>query len=297
MHSDQLDLDDDVARTLIVRELPHVDAGSIERVRSTGTVNAIFRVGNNLTARFPLQMSDDPVQARHALELEAAALAEFASVSPFAAPELVAVVAAGKGYPMPWAVQTWVDGDAMTPVSVAGVPAVAEDLGKLLLALRATPVGTRLFRGEGRGGDLEDQDKWVQHCLREIAPFMDPQPLRRLWKSFRALPAGRPHVMTHSDLTPSNLLAANDRLVGVLDAGWFGPADPSLDLVCAWHLFDEPARSILRDAVRADDLEWERGAAWAFVQAMGLVWCYHSSNPAMALLGKSTLQRLLTGRW
>ncbi|WFR84638.1 hypothetical protein [Arthrobacter sp. Y-9] len=39
--------------------------------------------------------------------------------------------------------------------------------------------------------------------------------------------------------------------------------------------------------------EWERGAGWAFQQAMGLVWYYRESNPDMSELGRSTLDRLL----
>ena len=32
------------------------------------------------------------------------------------------------------------------------------------------------------------------------------------------------------------------------------------------------------------DLEWWRGAAWAFQQAMGLVWYYRETNPGMSAL-------------
>ena len=41
-------------------------------------------------------------------------------------------------------------------------------------------------------------------------------------------------------------------------------------------------RQVLRADLGCDDLEWERGRAWAFEQAMGLVWYYRDSNPAMS---------------
>jgi hypothetical protein len=44
--------------------------------------------------------------------------------------------------------------------------------------------------------------------------------------------------------------------------------------------------------VACDDLERERGRAWAFEQAMGLVWYYAASNPAMARTGRRTLARI-----
>jgi hypothetical protein len=40
-------------------------------------------------------------------------------------------------------------------------------------------------------------------------------------------------------------------------------------------------------------LEWARGAAWAFQQAMGTVWYYADSNPSMSLVGRRTLERIL----
>src|SRR3712207_6998378 len=53
-------------------------------------------------------------------------------------------------------------------------------------------------------------------------------------------------------------------------------------------------RRVLRDDLRCTDLEWARGAAWAFVQAIGLVWYYVHSNPAMSTTGRRTLDRKST---
>jgi aminoglycoside phosphotransferase (APT) family kinase protein len=99
--------------------------------------------------------------------------------------------------------------------------------------------------------------------------------------------------MSHKDLIPANLLVQGERLVGVLDGGSFGPADPALDLVVAWHLLDRTRRAAFREATQAGELEWRRGAAWAFQQAMGLVWYYRVTNPTMSALGRSTISRLL----
>ena len=79
----------------------------------------------------------------------------------------------------------------------------------------------------------------------------------------------------------------------MLDSGGFGPADPALDLVAVWHLFDAERRGVVRNRLKSDDLEWRRGAAWAFEQSMGLVWYYRDTNPAMSALGRSTLSRIV----
>jgi hypothetical protein len=43
-----------------------------------------------------------------------------------------------------------------------------------------------------------------------------------------------------------------------------------------------------------DDLEWARGRAWAFEQAMGALWYYINTNRAMSRMGKRTLERIMT---
>jgi hypothetical protein len=50
---------------------------------------------------------------------------------------------------------------------------------------------------------------------------------------------------------------------------------------------------VLREVLRCDELEWQRGKAWAFEQAMGAVWYYAQSNPAMSRMGRQTLERVL----
>jgi aminoglycoside phosphotransferase (APT) family kinase protein len=79
----------------------------------------------------------------------------------------------------------------------------------------------------------------------------------------------------------------------VLDVGGLKAADPALELVGAWHLLEAGPRRVLREDLGCDDLQWERGRAWAYAQAMGLVWFYVETNPVMCRLGRRTLDRLL----
>jgi aminoglycoside phosphotransferase (APT) family kinase protein len=99
--------------------------------------------------------------------------------------------------------------------------------------------------------------------------------------------------MNHGDLMPGNVLVADSRLVGVLDVGGLGVADRSLDLVSAWHLLEPGPRQVLRELLGCGEVEWERGRAWAFEQAIGLVWYYERSNPVMSRIGRVTLSRVL----
>ena len=159
--------------------------------------------------------------------------------------------------------------------------------------MRAIDTHGRTFAGDGRGGNLPDHDGWMETCFERSEGLLDVPRLRRLWAELRELPREVGDVMTHGDLIPGNVLVADGRLTGVIDVGGLGPADPALDLVAAWHLLDGEPREAFRADLRCGDLEWARGVAWALEQAMGLVWYYADSNPAMSRTGRRTLERII----
>jgi aminoglycoside phosphotransferase (APT) family kinase protein len=292
MHADQLAVSSGMVRTLVDEQFPGWRGLAITTVDAAGTVNAIFRIGGNLAARFPLRPGDAAV-VRRWLEAEAAAARELARATRFATPEPVAIGEPGAGYPLPWAVQTWLPGVTAADDDPGGSVAFAHDLAAFISNVRAIDTGGRTFSGQGRGGDLRSHDGWMQTCLDCSAQLLDVPRLARMWEAMHALPRGPAgDVMSHGDLIPGNVLVSGGRLAGILDAGGLGPADPALDLVAAWHLLQDGPRQALREHLRCDDLEWERGKAWAFEQAMGLVWYYAASNPAMSRMGRRTLDRI-----
>lgn len=292
MHDDEIHIDEQVARRLIIDQFPEWRLECVRRITTDGTVNAIFRIGADRTARFPLR-SADPTDMRAELAREAAAMRELAAYCPVATPAPVAMGDPGYGYPLPWTVQTWIHGAVATPHDLAHSDAFAQDLVNLVRSVRAADTKGRHFAGSGRGGDLHDSEAWMEVCFRESYGLLPVDRLRAVWTEFRRLPKVASDVMTHGDLIPGNLLVEDDRLVGVLDGGGFAPADPSLDLVAAWHMLDDERRSVLRSELACPDVEWWRGAAWAFQQAMGLVWYYRETNPGMSALGQTTLARIL----
>ncbi|MFI1722277.1 aminoglycoside phosphotransferase family protein [Streptomyces sp. NPDC020489] len=292
MHDDQVDLTTDIVAALIQEQFPQWSGKPIRPLSSTGTVHAIFRIGNDLSARFPLRLVD-AAEALAVLEQEARASAELAQVSRFPAPQPVALGKPGAGYPMPWSVQTWLPGTVAFDADPSGSDAFARDLAAFIADLRDAETRGRRFSGENRGGVLTDHDSWMAQCFEESEGLLDVPRLRQVWSRLRELPRTGADVMSHGDLIPGNVLVAGDRLSGVLDTGGFGPADPSLDLVSAWHLLQSGPREVLRRALACDDLEWERGKAWAFEQAMGVLWYYAESNPTMSRMGRRTLDRIL----
>jgi aminoglycoside phosphotransferase (APT) family kinase protein len=292
MHDDQVHIDADIIRGTIIDQFPEYRHERIEQLETIGTVNAVFRIGSGVAARFPLRKMK-PVECAGMLRREAAAMAEFAEHSPFATPRPLGLGQPSALYPMPWAVQSWIEGDVVTPNGLATSTAFALDIANLIASLRAADTHGRHFDGHGRGGNLPDHDDWMDVCFKNSEGLLDVARLRRLWDRLRELPPSGPDLMCHRDLIPANLLIHGERLVGVLDAGSFGPADPALDLVAAWHLLARDQREIVRSHLGSGEVEWKRGAAWAFQQAMGLVWYYERTNPGMSALGRNTLSRLL----
>lgn len=292
MHDNQLTILPDTVRELVDDQFPQWRALPVRALASQGTVNAIFRLGDELAARFPLQFAD-LYETRRTLEREAEAARELLGRTRFGTPAPLAIGEPGRGYPLAWSVQSWIPGEIATPEGSADSAGLAADLAEFIGDVRAVDTRGRTFSGGGRGGDLKAHDAWMENCFDKSADFLDVPRLRRMWAAFWELPRESPDAMTHGDLMPGNLLVAQGRLRGVLDVGGFGPADPALDLVAAWHLLDAGPRQRLREALECDGLEWERGKAWAFQQAMGAAWYYRESNRAMSTMGVVTLGRLL----
>jgi aminoglycoside phosphotransferase (APT) family kinase protein len=292
MHEGQLSVTAEVARDLVGDQFPEYARLPIEPVHSEGTVNAIFRIGDQLAARFPLQPNDVDTTRRW-LQTEANAARELLGRTRVPVPEPVAIGEPGAGYPLPWSIQTWVPGTTASEADASTSDPLAHDLAEFIQQVRSIDVAGRSYTGEGRGGDLRSHDNWLETCFAESTRLVDVPQLRRIWRRLRQLPRNSPDVMTHGDLIPGNVLISEGRLNGILDVGGLGPADPALDLVGAWHLLDDDRRQLLRDDLRCDDLEWERGKAWALQQAMGAIWYYIESNPPMHRMGQRTLERIL----
>src|SRR3954454_22935560 len=101
MHSDELHIDVGTARRLIGEQFPQWSGLDVRCVRTAGTVNAIFRVGDALVARFPFRAAER-ANVLDLLVREQAAALEFAAVASVPSPRPVAIGKPGHGYPMPW---------------------------------------------------------------------------------------------------------------------------------------------------------------------------------------------------
>jgi aminoglycoside phosphotransferase (APT) family kinase protein len=148
----------------IDEQFPEWRSLPVRSLATHGTVNAIFRIGDRLAARFPL-VSGDAESTRHWLESEAEAARELAGRTRFRTPEPVALGEPRAGCPLPWSVQTWLPGVVATDEQPDESIAFAHDLAELIGELRAIDTRGRTFAGSGRGGDLREHDGWMETCF------------------------------------------------------------------------------------------------------------------------------------
>jgi aminoglycoside phosphotransferase (APT) family kinase protein len=81
MHRGQLTIDEGAVAGLVAEQFPSWVGRPVKAVPSVGTMNALFRIGDDLVARFPLQPGD-PAEVRRQLEAESHAARDLAGKTP-----------------------------------------------------------------------------------------------------------------------------------------------------------------------------------------------------------------------
>src|SRR3954447_23361369 len=100
MHADEVPIATETVRGLIDEQLPEWRALPIRRLETAGTVNAVFRLGDDLSLR-SRGRPEAPEVLRSKLIAEADAARRIALVSTVPTPLPVALGEPGPGFPMP----------------------------------------------------------------------------------------------------------------------------------------------------------------------------------------------------
>lgn len=290
LHADEIPIDDQLVRRLIDTQFPHFAQLGLRRLDETGSTNALFRLGDELLVRLPLQPGGG-----EDLETEQRWSDAFRSTMPVAIPRTVAIGRPSHGYPEQWSILGWLPGERPPAYQTGQPPAparsrLAVELAEVILAIRSTPVTdddrrNPQLRGY-RGRSLAEFDHSVRGYLHDCRANpeidLDLDLAAQVWQESLQLPGadhpGEDHWY-HGDLVAENLLISRGRLSAVIDFNAF-VGDPTIDLHGAWELFDEPARSVFRERLEVDDATWLRGRAWALGIALGTFSYYWHSLPS-----------------
>ncbi|MFI9825031.1 aminoglycoside phosphotransferase family protein [Streptomyces sp. NPDC052013] len=290
MRADEVDVDARLVERLIAGQFPEWAGLPVVRLRSSGTENAMFRLGEDLVVRLPRHPGavDD---VAHELRL----LPRLGARLPFATPGPVGAGVAGEGFPWPWAVYRWLDGANPVVDALDDPEALAVDLAAFVTALR------RIDPADGpagyRGGPLATRDRLTREAIAQLAERVDTGAVTAVWEESLRAPehAGAP-VWAHGDLSPGNVLVDGGRLAAVIDFGTVGVGDPAVDLIVAWNLLPAQARGIFREAVGADEAQWARGRGWALSISLIQLPFYWETNPPLAENSRHVIKEILTER-
>ncbi|MGV4886094.1 aminoglycoside phosphotransferase family protein [Streptomyces viridosporus] len=290
MHPDEVDVDAALVGRLVAGRFPRWAGLPVERLRSSGTENAMFRLGPDLVVRLP----------RHPGAVEGVAheqrwLPRLGPLLPFAAPEPLGRGGPGEGFPWPWSVYRWLEGANPVAGALDDPVSLARDLAAFVTALR----GVDATDGPPchRGVPLAHRDAPTREAIARLAGRVDTDAVTALWEEALGAPehAGAP-VWAHGDLSPGNVLVGGGRLTAVIDFGSVGVGDPAVDLIVAWNLLPAEARGAFRAAVGADEAQWARGRGWALSIALIALPYYWDTNPPLAANSRHVIKEILAER-
>jgi aminoglycoside phosphotransferase (APT) family kinase protein len=292
MHDDQVDITPGAVARLVASQFPQWRDLPVRPVASHGTVNALFRLGDEIVLRFPLRPSPDP-GLRQELSAEQDTARRVAAHVPVPVPEPAGFGEPGDGYPGPWTAYSWIPGETVSSENIGDPDAFARDLAGFVSALHGMDTAGRTWTGRGRGGPLRLRDESVRRALAESVTLTDTVRLAGIWARCLEAPHDAADVWIHADLMPGNLLVRDGRLAGVIDVEDVCVGDPAVDLMPAWNLLAPGPRQVYRRALGVSDATWERGRGWAIVQAIVALPYYVDTNPVMADTARRTLDAVL----
>jgi aminoglycoside phosphotransferase (APT) family kinase protein len=274
MHDDEVETDCDLVRRLLSSQHPQWAELPLERVRSAGTDNAMYRLGRDLAVRLPrIHWAVDNVAK------EQRWLPRLAPHLPLDLPLPVARGAPEACFPYPWGVVRWLPGEMATSDALDDPVASAVELARFVRALRSVDAsGGPLHR---RGAPIRLQDDALRQHVGGLHGEVDGDAVLDAWSRVLAAPDyDGPPVWFHGDLAYLNLLARDGHLCGVIDWGTCGVGDPAIDTIVAWSLLPHDARDAFRDALAVDDATWERGKGWVLAGVEGIPY-YRETNPIL----------------
>lgn len=290
MHADEVDTDVSLVRRLLAAQFPQWADLPLQPVPSTGTVNAIYRLGDDMVVRLPRVQ-----RWARSLEIEYEWLPKLAPHLPLAVPEPLAKGNPGEGYPWHWAVFRWLEGETWAVDRVGDVCGAAADLARFITSLRlidttGAPAPLPSHR------TLAARDSYVRAAIAASHGMIDTDSVTAAWDTaLRAPGCDGPPVWVHGDLLAGNVLVAGGRLNAVIDFGGVHVGDPTREIMAAWTLFTGESRVVFRAALSVDDATWTRARGWALTRVLNIPY-YKDTNPEFAADALHTIEEVLADR-
>jgi len=288
----KVDIDAALVRRLISLQFPQWADLTLEPVDSAGTDNAIYRLGEKMAVRLPCV---DWAVGQVAKEQQW--LPKLAPALPVPVPVPLAMGTPAAGFPWPWSVYQWLEGENATVAPVADLHHAAAVLADFISAMQridtagGPPPGPH---NSHRGVPLAARDNAVREALAALRQELDAETAGAVWEAALRAPvwSGAP-VWLHGDLHPGNVLVEQGRLRAIIDFGTLGVGDPACDVMAGWTLLDAAARASFRAALPVDDATWLRGSGWALSFGLIAYAYYKQTNPVLAGISKHAIDEVM----
>ncbi|MPZ97919.1 MAG: phosphotransferase [Dehalococcoidia bacterium] len=292
MHADEVPTDASLVGRLIAAQFPQWAGLPIRQFDSAGTTNSLYRLGDDMAVRLPRRPGTDAE-----IDKEHRWLPQLGPHLPLAIPVPLARGVPGEGYPWPWSVYRWLEGETATTEAIGDSPDTASALAEFVAALHRIDTAGGPAPGKhnySRGVPLERRDVATRAAIASLEGVVDVDRVTAVWEAALEAPEwhGAP-VWIHGDLLPSNMLVEQGRLSAIIDFGSSGVGDPACDVAVAWTLLSPTVRGVFREALAVDDATWARGRGWALSPALIALPYYTETNPAMVRTARHTITAVL----
>ena len=263
---DRSQIDVALARGLIDRQFPQWSDLPVTEVALNGWDNRTFRLGSELSIRLPTGR-----WYAKQVEKEQRWLPALAPHLPLPIPAPVARGEPDGGYPFPWSVYRWLEGEPAATAPIADLTEFATALARFLDALARVDATDGPEPGEHnffRGAHLGHYEGEALQAVEELGDAIPRDDVLRVWEDAKSTTWDRDPVWLHGDVAVGNLLVRDGRLAAVLDFGSSGVGDPACDMVIAWTFLSGPSRDRFRSELGVDAGTWSRGRGWALWKAL-----------------------------
>lgn len=291
MHSNEININESLVRLLINTQFSQWAHLPVKAVKSAGTDNTLYRLGDEMVVRLPRIYS-----ASRQIDKEQYWLPKLAPFLPLAIPNPLAAGVPAEKYPWHFSVYQWLIGEDASIKSIVDMDQAAIDLAEFLLALhQIDPMHGPSFGEHNffRGEPLVVRDKSTRAAITSLHHLFDAKIMIKVWNCSLEAAWNDSPCWIHGDLIPTNLLVQNDRLSAVIDFGGLGVGDSACDLIVAWSFLTAKTRETFRTTMAVDDNTWIRGRGWALTIGLIAFDYYQETNPILAGIAKRLIEEVV----
>jgi aminoglycoside phosphotransferase (APT) family kinase protein len=287
LHEGQIIIDAAVVKKLVKTQFAEYKDLPISEFNSSGTVNSIFRLGDDYCIRLPIlkQYADSLLREYNILPY----LSKKLTVK---IPRPVKLGSPDASYPFSWAIYTWLDGSPYDNDKITDYKHIVPELAGFITALHSVDLLDDAPKA-GRA-PLLALNTVTQEALNNSKAEIDYKKAVKIWETLLNTPAwDKKPVWIHADLLKSNILTKNNHIAAIIDFGSAGIGDPAFDFIAAWTLFDRKNRQLFRKLLNIDDIVWRRACAYALHQAAIGIPYYRKSNPEFVRQSIWTIEEII----